>query len=246
MTTAIDSTCPPLATEPRATEAWCEGGVVRLRGAGTGPELAGRLLASEGVRAVIVDRGRAEATIHLARNRQAPSESLLEELASLAVDQQAALKRTTQRLNGRSDIVCWLDQRRGLDSYFRAPQMATGWKRALYLLGAAVTFGLAVLGVLLPGVPTTPFLLLTSYCLIRSSRRLHDRLLRSKVFGGLLRDWHTHRGVRPGVKTKSLAVMALVVGATVLLSGLQARALLGVMACSLIGVLMILRLRVIR
>lgn len=240
------TTTPPTTLAGQDPTAWHDGNVVRLRGADTGPELAGRLLADESVRAVIVDRDRGEAMIHLAKGREESSESLLNEIASLASSQQTALAKTTQRLSASNEIVCWLDQERGLDSYFRAPQMASGIKRALYLLGAAVTFGLAVLGVILPGVPTTPFLLLTSYCLIRSSRKLHDRLLKSRIFGGLLRDWHTHRGVRPGVKTKSLAVMALVVGATVVFSGLPLRAMFGIVSCSMIGVVCILRLRVIR
>ncbi|MEM9186124.1 MAG: YbaN family protein [Planctomycetota bacterium] len=236
-----------LTTPPEASGAWLEEGVVKIRGAGGGAELAGRLLAAEAVRSVVLDHNRDEAAVHLTPAATQPAdEALLRDLATLARDQQAALAQTTGRLRAAGEIVCWIDHEGGVDSYFRAPQMATGWKRIAYLAGAALTFGLAVIGAVLPGLPTTPFLLLTSYCLIRSSRRLHDKLLRSRVFGGLLRDWHAHRGVRPGVKTKSLAVMAIVVGATILLSGMPPRAMIGIVACSMIGVVCICRLRVIR
>ena len=205
--------------------------------------IAGRLLTSHEVRSVTIDRRQAAATVQL---RAATSNGDdLTTLSALVDGTNTGLAATTKQITA-PEILCWRDSAQQLDSYFRAPKMARGVKRWLYLAGAAVTFLFAMVGVLLPGIPTTPFLLLTSYCLLRSSRRLHDRLLRSKIFGRLLRDWHTHRGVRPGVKTKSLAIMVLVVGATVLFSGFPARALYGIVACSMIGVWCICRLRVIR
>ncbi|MEM6799105.1 MAG: YbaN family protein [Planctomycetota bacterium] len=237
-------TAPTTAVGPR--DAWLRGETIHLHGADCSAELAGRLLASEGVRSVILDRPRNETLIHLQSDAAEDADLQMAKVGALVSQQQAALAATHQRLEAPAEIVCWLDAENGVDSYFRAPVMATGWKRLAYLTGAAVTFALAAVGAVLPGLPTTPFLLLTSYCLLRSSRPLHDRLLRSRVFGGLLRDWHTHRGVRPGVKTKSLAVMAVVVGATVLLSGLPGRALFGIVGCSMIGVVCICRLRVIR
>ena len=48
---------------------------------------------------------------------------------------------------------------------------------------------LAALGVVLPGLPTTPFLLVAAACFVRSSQRLYDRLLAHPVFGPLVRDY---------------------------------------------------------
>lgn len=251
MLPASDTPLSPVADEPTASPPrvvpLAEGGV-RLVGATGGAELAGRLLAAEEVRSVVLDHERSEATVHFFPDAAdvADDRSALSELASLAANQQAALADGARRLNAASEIVCWVDPERGVDSYFRAPKMATGWKRYAYLTGAAVTFALAVIGAVLPGLPTTPFLLLTSYCLIRSSHRWHQRLLRSRVFGGLLRDWHTHRAVRPGVKFKSLAVMGLVIGLTFALSGMTLPGKITVAGLSMIGVVCICRLRVIR
>lgn len=200
-------------------------------------EVAQRLLADEGIRSVTIDREQQQARVQFCDVTEPDSirrlDTLLEEWDQIDETQAA-------------EVVCWPDDTRGVEGYFRAPRMATGWKRALHLSLAGLTFALAVIGVILPGIPTTPFLLLTSYHLLRSSHRLHNRLLDSKVFGPLLRDWHVHRGVRPGVKTKSLLILFAVVGATVYFSGMPARALWGITACSMIGVVCILRLRVIR
>ncbi|MGY6215679.1 YbaN family protein [Methylolobus aquaticus] len=73
--------------------------------------------------------------------------------------------------------------------------IARGPRRWVYLALGVGSFGLAVLGLLLPGVPTVPFLLASSYFLARSSRRLHRRLLDSRVFGRLLREWRTYRAL---------------------------------------------------
>ena len=231
-------------------EVCLEGDTVRLRGTQGGAELAGRLLAADGVRSVLLDNARNEATVRLhgisARKSAENHEDVLREIAALASEQQQSLSFTTQRLKAAPEILCWLDRASGVDSYIRAPTVVTGWKRRIYLATAAVTFAGAAVGAILPGLPTTPLLLVTAYLLLRSSRPLHDRLLRSRFFGGLLRDWHSHQGVRPGVKAKSLVAIATVLSATLLLGGLPAWANIAVIAFATTGVVCVTRLKVIR
>ncbi len=88
---------------------------------------------------------------------------------------------------------------------------ATGAKRVLYLGGGLVAVGMAYLGAVLPGLPTTPWVMLASYCFARSSPRLQRWLLRSPVFGKLLRDWHEHRGIRRPVKVVAVAMVLVAV-----------------------------------
>ncbi|MEM9354210.1 MAG: YbaN family protein [Planctomycetota bacterium] len=112
------------------------------------------------------------------------------------------------------EAVSWTEHRDGGVCYVAAPPHAIGVRKAVYLAGAAGAFLLAALGVLLPGLPTTPFLLLTSWLLIRSSRRLHHRLLTSRTFGPLLRDWQSQRGIRPAARRKAVLLLVLVVSST--------------------------------
>jgi uncharacterized membrane protein YbaN (DUF454 family) len=118
--------------------------------------------------------------------------------------------------------------------------------RALYLTAAAFFVGLATAGLFLPLLPTTPFLLLASWCLVRSSPRLHARLLASPLFGPMILDWERHRGVRLHVKLSALAVLALVVGFGLASErlGLLLKFLLAALAT--VGATVILRLRTIR
>lgn len=55
-------------------------------------------------------------------------------------------------------------------------------KRWLYLLGGLLSVGVGFVGVLLPGLPTTIFLIFASYCFTRSCPWLEDRLVRAPVF----------------------------------------------------------------
>lgn len=114
--------------------------------------------------------------------------------------------------------------------------------RALFLTVGGFFFALAVLGAALPGLPTTPFLLLTSFFLVRSSPRLHRALLRSRFFGPILRDWQEHRGVRRDVKLQAIVAIVLAVGATWIFGSLAPWLLGAVLALAGVGVLVILRL----
>lgn len=115
-------------------------------------------------------------------------------------------------------------------------------RKLAFLLLAGLFFGLGVMGVLLPGMPATPFLLLTSYCLVRSSPQLNAKLLRSRLFGPLLADWQTHRGVRKRVKVLSILIVVLAVGSSnaFFMQSLGGAILITSLAC--LGILVILAL----
>ena len=76
--------------------------------------------------------------------------------------------------------------------------------------------GLAVAGVFLPLLPTTPFLLLASSCFLKSSPRWKLWLERNRLLGPFLRDWGEHRAVRRPVKVLAVVVVSAVIAAAML------------------------------
>lgn len=96
------------------------------------------------------------------------------------------------------------------------PPLATGPKRVLFAAAGLICVGLAYLGAILPVMPTTPWVLLASYCFARSSPRLAGWLRRSPLFGRLLRDWEAHRGIRRGVKVFVVGLIICVVSLSVM------------------------------
>jgi uncharacterized membrane protein YbaN (DUF454 family) len=81
--------------------------------------------------------------------------------------------------------------------------------RTLYLVLGIVCVALAAAGVVLPVLPTTPFLLLASFCFVRGSPALDARLRRTAVFGRLIDDWERHRALRRTTKVTAFAGMGL-------------------------------------
>jgi|GEM_PF-1849367 len=118
----------------------------------------------------------------------------------------------------------------------------TGVKKVLYLGLAALFFVLGALGVALPVLPTTPFLLLTSYFLIRTSPRLNRVLLQSPVLGQVLKEWQQAGGVRLSVKIQAISIVLTIILVTLIFSTLSItlKTVLVVLAC--IGILVVIRL----
>jgi uncharacterized membrane protein YbaN (DUF454 family) len=67
---------------------------------------------------------------------------------------------------------------------------------------------LGFIGVFLPVLPTTPFLLLAAFCFARSSKRLHLWLTEHKIFGPPIRDWQEKGAI--SVPAKRLAVGSMI------------------------------------
>ncbi len=96
----------------------------------------------------------------------------------------------------------------------------SGLRRGLFVALGCICVALGFVGVALPGIPTTPFLLLASYFFVRSSPELHQRLLRSKLFGPTLRDWQRHRGVKRRTKWISISCCSLMICFSIATGGL--------------------------
>ena len=72
----------------------------------------------------------------------------------------------------------------------------------------------AFIGALLPGIPTTPFLLLALFAFSRSDKRMVRRILRNKTYGGYLRDYLKGRGIQLSAKITMFLVMGASIGTT--------------------------------
>lgn len=137
-----------------------------------------------------------------------------------------------------------VDSRRVTDA--ETPPAVWSIKRIACLLAAGIFFVLGVLGAILPGLPATPFLLLTSYFLTKSWPRLNEMMLRWHLVGPILRDWQHRGGVRKQTKVRSILVVVLAVAVTVWFSSFPLPLLGMVIALALVGVVVILRLPVVR
>lgn len=89
--------------------------------------------------------------------------------------------------------------------------------RALYLATGFIALFLAVLGAILPILPTTPFVLLAAACFARGSEYCHHKLLENRIAGPIIRDWQLYRSISRRVKRWVYFLMSLSFGSSILI-----------------------------
>lgn len=80
--------------------------------------------------------------------------------------------------------------------------------RALFAAAGTLFVALAVAGLFLPLLPTTPFLLLAAACYARASVRFYNALLNNETFGPLIREWRRHRSIPFRTKITAILLMS--------------------------------------
>lgn len=117
-----------------------------------------------------------------------------------------------------------------------APERKSALTRALLHAFAVLCLVLGLIGVIVPGMPTTVFILMAAWAAARSSPRLHAWLLNHRLFGPLLHNWANGRTVSRRAKwsaTATMAACAVIVSFTAHRAWLAALAI-GCMACVLV------------
>ena len=80
--------------------------------------------------------------------------------------------------------------------------------RWAWWLLAYIALGLGVVGIVVPGLPTVPFVLLSAYAAARGSQRLHNWLLVHRQFGPMIHDWQSLGAVSRRAKWFAVTTMA--------------------------------------
>ena len=89
--------------------------------------------------------------------------------------------------------------------------------RLVLVVVGTLCVALGVLGIFLPVLPTTPFLLLAAACYARASERFYRWLLANPTLGPTIREWRRHRSVPYRTKVVALALMSVTIAISVVL-----------------------------
>lgn len=84
--------------------------------------------------------------------------------------------------------------------------------RLFWITLGLTALALGAVGLVLPLLPTTPFMILAAAAFAKSSPRLHDWLLNHRLFGPAIRDWRDHRAINPRAKRLAVTAMAAALG----------------------------------
>ena len=108
-------------------------------------------------------------------------------------------------------------------------------QRTILIIIGWLAVVLGTIGVVLPLLPTTPFILLAAWCFARSSPRFHHWLLYRSWFGGYLRHWQRYKAMPPGAKPRAIIVILLTFGVSLWLGDMVwVRLLLLTILCGLL------------
>lgn len=83
--------------------------------------------------------------------------------------------------------------------------------KSIYILLGTLSLILGIVGIIVPGLPATPFLLLTAWLYLRGSDRLYHRLLKHKHLGKYIDDFRSGKGMTMAFKLGSLLLMVVMV-----------------------------------
>jgi uncharacterized membrane protein YbaN (DUF454 family) len=106
--------------------------------------------------------------------------------------------------------------------------------RIVFAVIGTVALAIGVLGIVLPILPTTPFLLLAAACYARASARLYGWLLGQSALGPIITRWRESGSLARGVKVRAIVIVVVTFAVSIILvDGLLVRAFLVVTAAVL-------------
>jgi len=108
-------------------------------------------------------------------------------------------------------------------------------KRKLLIGAGTLSTGLGIIGIFVPILPTTPFLLLAAACYMRSSERFYQWLISNRIFGAYVRNYIEGKGMPARIKIITILILWLTIGLTATL-GVQNMVIRIVLICVALGV----------
>lgn len=83
--------------------------------------------------------------------------------------------------------------------------------KSIYIILGTISLLLGIIGIIIPGLPATPFMLLTAWLYLRGSDKLYHRLLKNKYMGKYIDDFRSGKGMTMLFKLGSLLLMVIMV-----------------------------------
>ena len=88
-------------------------------------------------------------------------------------------------------------------------------RKGVYFIIGSISLAAGVLGVFLPVLPTTPFVLLSAWCFFRSSEKIYQWVISNETFGPTIENYQEGRGITRKTKIKAIGMMWLTISLSV-------------------------------
>ncbi len=119
-------------------------------------------------------------------------------------------------------------------------------KRILLIVLGSISLGTGIIGIFVPGLPTTSFLLITAACYVRSSPKLYNWLINHKVYGKFIRDYQEKKAMALKHKISALIMMWSSITISTLFFIKNEIVIIIVVLCGIIGTVVILSVRTLK
>jgi len=96
--------------------------------------------------------------------------------------------------------------------------MSEELKRQLLIIAGTLSLAIGIVGIVVPILPTTPFLLLAAGCYLRSSPRFYNWLMGNRLFGAYIRNYIEGRGIPVKVKLLTIILLWATIGVSIWLT----------------------------
>jgi len=90
-------------------------------------------------------------------------------------------------------------------------------KKIFMAIFGFIFLALAIIGIFVPVLPTTPFLLLAAFFFLRGSERMHNWLINHRTFGPSINSYMNHRALRKSTKIKAISTLWISLGLSIYL-----------------------------
>ena len=91
-------------------------------------------------------------------------------------------------------------------------------KKGIYLIVGTISLAAGIVGIFLPVLPTTPFILLSAWCFFRSSSKIYNWVISNERFGPTVENYQEGRGITRPTKVKAIVMMWLTITASIYLT----------------------------
>lgn len=89
-------------------------------------------------------------------------------------------------------------------------------KKIILIIAGNISLSLGIAGIFIPVLPTTPFLLISAACFLRSSDKLYHWLTHHKIFGNYIRGYLKFKAISLRAKIISIITLWIVISVTVI------------------------------
>lgn len=83
--------------------------------------------------------------------------------------------------------------------------------KIILIISGSLSLFLGILGIFLPLLPTTPFLLLSAACYAKSSKSFYDKLLGNRILGPYIKNYRVNKSIPLNVKISSISLLWLTI-----------------------------------